>query len=178
MKLYLITGKAETGKSALGEYLKEELKNREYEPCIMQVTYPLYHYAEDYFEWDKKSNAKPREFLQNLGVEIIQNKLNKKDFLIKRLMEDMDILKEFFDTFIITDIRFQKEIDNLKKKYNSTVIKVERENYINTLTNKEKKHITETEVDSIKNVNYLVKNSGLKKLKAQAKEIVELEEDK
>ena len=93
-------------------------------------------------------------------------------------MEDMDILKEFFDTFIITDIRFQKEIDNLKKKYNSTVIKVERENYINTLTNKEKKHITETEVDSIKNVNYLVKNSGLKKLKAQAKEIVELEEDK
>ena len=177
MRIYLITGKAETGKSTLGGYLKNALKDKGFNTCIMQVTAPLYHYAEDYFFWDKKSNEKPREFLQNLGIEIIRNKLNKKDFLMNRLIEDIEILNEFFDAFIITDIRFQDEIDKIKNKFDDVVlIKVERDNYINTLSNKEKTHITETEVDNIKDIDYLVKNTGLKQLRKEANEIINKEE--
>ena len=178
MKLYLITGKAETGKSTLGEYLKECLKEKDYNVCVMQITAPLYHYAEDYFFWDKKANEKPREFLQSLGIEVIREKLHKKDFLINRTIEDIEILSEFFDTFIITDIRFQEEIDILKNKFKDTaVIKVERNNYTSSLTNKEKNHITEKEVEKITKINYLVENTSLKELKKRAKEIVELEEE-
>ena len=178
MKLYLITGKAETGKSTLGGFLKDHLKDKDYNACIMQITSTLYHYAEDYFFWDKKANEKPREFLQNLGIEIIREKQNKKDFLINRTIEDIEILSEFFDTFIITDIRFQEEIDKLKNKFKDVVvIKVERNNYNNSLTNKERNHITEKEVDRITNINYLVENTSLKELRQKAKYIIDTEED-
>ena len=103
---------------------------------------------------------------------------NKKDFLINRTIEDIEVLSEFFDTFIITDIRFQEEIDKLKNKFKDVVvIKVERNNYNNSLTNKERNHITEKEVDKITNINYLVENTSLKELKQKAKYIIDTEED-
>ena len=72
----------------------------------MQITSPLYHYAEDYFEWDSRQDEKPREFLQKFGIEILKEKLHKDTFLINRLEEDIEILSNFFDCFIITDARF------------------------------------------------------------------------
>ena len=52
MKIYLITGKAKSGKTTFGNHLREYLKEYDLNPCVMQITKPLYHYAEDYFEWD------------------------------------------------------------------------------------------------------------------------------
>ena len=45
MKLYVIGGKAKTGKNTFGNYLREELKNYGYKPCVMHITSPLYSYA-------------------------------------------------------------------------------------------------------------------------------------
>jgi predicted GTPase len=45
MKIYIIAGKAKCGKSTFGTYLREELKEFGYKPCVMQITDPLYNYA-------------------------------------------------------------------------------------------------------------------------------------
>ena len=62
MKIFIIAGKAKCGKTTFGNFLREELKEYGYKPCVMQLTGPLYGYAEDYFDWDPNSDEKPREF--------------------------------------------------------------------------------------------------------------------
>lgn len=177
MKIYLITGKAKSGKTTFGNHLREHLKEYDLNPCVMQITKPLYHYAEDYFEWDSRRDEKPREFLQKFGIEIIRDKLNKKTFLLDRCYEDIEILKEFFDVFIITDLRFTEEVEYFKNKYDDVVlIKIDRFHYKSNLTNEQRKHITETEVDLIEDYDYLVENNTLADLKDNAKKIADEEE--
>ena len=47
MKIYVITGHAKSGKTTFGNILKEKLKEYGYKPCVMQITSPLYHYADE-----------------------------------------------------------------------------------------------------------------------------------
>ena len=179
MKIYIIGGKAKSGKNTFGELLRDNLKEYGYKPCVMQITEPLYSYARNYFEYDMEKDEKPREFLQKMGIEIIREKLNKPNFLINRLKEDIEILSNFFDTFIITDARLENEFINLKKTYtNVTTIKIERENYYVELSESEKNHITETEIDKFDVFDYKVINSGYSSLEEQAKEIVKKKKKK
>ena len=177
MKIYVIGGKAKSGKTTFGKFLREELKSYGYHPCVMNITNPLYNYAKNYFEWNEYQDEKPREFLQKMGTEIIKEKLNKKYFLLNRLEEDIEILSNFFDIFIITDARLKMEFEELKNKYNDVVsIKIERENYNDELTASEKEHITETEIDTFSDFDYKVVNKGILTLKEQAKNIIKIEE--
>ncbi len=178
MKLYVIGGKAKCGKNTFGEYLREQLKDYGYKPCVMHITEPLYEYARNYFEYDPIKDEKPREFLQQMGTEIIKEKMGKKDFLLNRLYEDIEILSNFFDTFIITDARLIHEFESLKKKYPEVVtIKLERYDYDDLLTETEANHITEKEIDMYNNFDYTVKNKKLDDLKTHALEIVRKEEN-
>jgi hypothetical protein len=177
MKLYVIGGKAKSGKNTFGKFIREELKEYGYKPCVMHLTEPLYSYAENYFEWNEHSNEKPREFLQKMGVEIIKEKLGKKTFLLDRLAEDIEILSEFFDTFIIVDARLKQEFEYFKKKYdNVTTIRLERTNYKSGLSAQEASHITETDLDDYNDFDYVVTNDGLVEFKKDAKEVVKREE--
>lgn len=174
MKVFVIGGKAKSGKNTLANFLKEELKVKGYNPCIMHITEPLYLYAEKYFDWNGKEETKPREFLQKVGIEIIKEKLGKKDFLINRCFEDIEILSEFFDTFIICDARLVDEFMAFKSKYNDSItIKIERDNLVNNLSEEEKNHITEIEIDNYNDFDYIIKNTSLDKLELEAKKIVD-----
>ena len=178
MKIYVIGGKAKCGKNTFGEYLKEQLKDYGYKPCIIHITEPLYSYARNYFSFNELEDEKPREFLQKMGVEIIQEKLGKKDFLLNRLYEDIEILSSFFDTFIITDARLIKEFEGIKKHYEDvTIIKLIRHNYDNMLTEEEENHITEKEVDKYHDYDYIIDNTSLEDLKREALEVVRNEEN-
>ena len=144
----------------------------------MHITEPLYCYAKNYFEWDGNENNKPREFFQKMGIEIINEKLGKKDFLLNRLYEDIEILENFFDTFIITDARLINEFESIKEKYKDVItIKLERKNYNDYLSEEEKKHITEKEVNNYKDYDYIIENRNLDDLKLAALEIIKNEEN-
>ncbi len=177
MKIFVIAGKARTGKNTLGNYLRDELKEYGYKPCVMHLTEPLYSYARNYFDWSENTGEKPREFLQKMGIEIIKEKLHKNYFLIDRTCEDIEILSNFFDTFIITDARLIMELEELKKRFDDVVtIKLERDNYDDLLTDEERSHITETEIDDYRNFNYIIKNTGIDELRKEAVNIIKNEE--
>ena len=54
VKIFIIGGEAKSGESTFGKYLREELKNYGYKPCVMHLTEPLYGYARNYFNrWPK-----------------------------------------------------------------------------------------------------------------------------
>lgn len=178
MKIYVIGGKAKSGKNTFGEYLREELKEYGYKPCVMHITEPLYGYARNYFEWNGNDRDKPREFLQKMGIEIIKEKMGKKDFLLNRLYEDIEILSNFFDIFIITDARLVHEFESIKEHFSDVVtIKLKRNNYNDYLTEEEKNHITEREISEYNNFDYIIENRGFQDLRNSAVEVVRNEEN-
>lgn len=153
--LYLICGRARSGKDTFSNLLKDALLKRKYNPCIMHITEPLYNYAKNYFGWDGNVNNKPRDFLQHMGVEVIQNKHGMKNFLIERLSEDIEILSDYFDTFIISDIRLVHEIEEFRKRYSKVVvIHIERENYNSGLSTKQMEHLTENDLENYHDFDY------------------------
>lgn len=177
MKIFVIGGEARSGKTIFGKYLREELKKYGYKPCVMHISGPLYSYARDYFDWDEREDEKPREFLQKMGIEIIKEKLHKNYFLIDRLCEDIEILSNFFDAFIITDARLIMEFREFKRRYDDVVtIHLSRDEFDNGLSNEEKSHITETELMLFHEFDYEIKNKSLIELEKEASNIIRKEE--
>ena len=179
MKIYLLAGKAGSGKDLMGRYMKTQYDFAGHNACILHITTPLYEYARNYFSWNGNMAEKPREFLQEMGIEVIQKQLGKKYFLLDRLCEDVDILKNFFDIFIITDGRLLFEFEELKRRFPSIkIIHVIRDNYENELTEQEKQHVTETEMEDYTDYDYIVRNTSKERLYSEADKIMDVEEAK
>lgn len=172
MKIYLIGGKARSGKDTISDYIEEELKSKNKKVCRLQVSSYIKYYAKTYFGWDGSEETKPRELLIKLGTDIIRNKIDE-NFHINRLLQDIEVLSYFFDYFIVSDIRFPVEIEKVKERYSDVVtIKMIRES--NELTSDQKKNRTETSLDDYDKFDYIIENNkSLEDLKERAKEILQ-----
>lgn len=177
MKLYLICGKAESGKNLFGDFLKGEYEKRGKKVCLLRITAPLYEYARFYFGWDGNDETKPRELLQRLGIEVIKNELGMRFFLVDRLNEDIKILDKFFDVGIITDGRLIEEFDELRRTHEDIkLIHIIRNDHVNGLTESEKNHITELDLDRNYQYDYEIDNNSMDDIKLFAEKIVMKEE--
>jgi len=169
MKIIILSGKAGSGKNKVASIIENTLKTKK----VIIVSYASYlkEYAKNILKWDGLEETKPRTFLQQIGdyVKIIDNK-----FLINRLMQDIEVYKNYFDVIIISDARFIEEIDCIKEKYNNvSVINVNgRENSLNNI---EKKHITETALDDYNLYDFKIENKGsIEELEQKVKNIIEV----
>jgi hypothetical protein len=178
MKIFLLVGKAESGKDLLGSYMKTKYDFKGDSACILHITTPLYEYARNYFSWNGDMREKPREFLQEMGIEVIRNTLHKDTFLVDRLCEDVDILKHYFSTFIITDGRLVSEFNLLRERFpDIKIIHVIRDNYDNKLSEKERGHITETDMENYTNYDYVIKNTTKEEMFKEADKIMSMESE-
>lgn len=158
MKIFLISGKARSGKDTFATSLQKILEKKNYKVCRLQVGAYIKYYAEKYFGWDGKEETKPRQLLQTLGTEIIRKQINPM-FHVNRLIEDIKVLSNFYDVAIVADIREPKEIEEPKKVFKDIVtIKMTRPNFINELSETEKKHYTEIAMDNYDDYDYEVIN--------------------
>ncbi len=177
MKVYLISGKARHGKDTIGNFIQEIYESKGLKVCRSQISKYLKVYIKDYFGWDGKEETKPRTLLQELGTDIIREKLNKPRFFIDRTIEDIEILGNFFDVMIITDIRLPLEITSIKERFDDVVtINIERINFESPLTDKQQHHKIENAMEDFKDYDYEVINDTLEELKQTALNIVESEE--
>ena len=178
MKIFLLVGKAESGKDLLGSYMKTKYDFKGDSACILHITTPLYEYARNYFSWNGDMREKPREFLQEMGIEVIRNTLHKDTFLVDRLCEDVDILKHYFSTFIITDGRLVSEFNLLRERFpDIKIIHVIRDKYDNKLSEKERGHITETDMENYTNYDYVIKNTTKEEMFKEADKIMSMESE-
>ena len=177
MKIYLIGGKARNGKDTLASFMQEVYESNGKKCCIMHVGNYIKHFAIDYFGWDGNDETKPRTLLQQLGTDIIRQKMNKPLFFINRLKEDIEVLENFFEVAIIADVRLPLEFDEIKKVYpNAIKIHIKRPELISELSEKEQKHITETALDHYDDYDYRITNQTLEQLKKEAENIIKEEE--
>lgn len=169
MKIIILSGKAESGKNKVASIIENTLKDKK----VITISYASYlkEYAKNILKWDGNENTKPRTFLQEIGdyVKTIDNK-----FLINRLLQDIEVYKNYFDVIIISDARFIEEINCIKEKYeNISVINIiGRENSLN---NMEKNHITEIALDNYNLYDFKIENkSSIEELEQKVKNIIEV----
>ena len=169
-KKYILTGKAQSGKNVVAQIIKEYYEKQNKKTVILAYAKYLKDYAKEIINWDGKEETKPRELLQQLGVELIKNKIDE-NLLINRIKEDIEIYSYFFDVIIISDARFISEIENIKDK-NTTVINIK--GLENNLSEKQKQHITETALNNYNQYDYIIENNKtIEKLKKQINKIME-----
>ena len=179
MKVFLIAGKARSGKDTLGDFFFSNLEKEGKKVCKMRMATYIYYYATKYFGWDGKDETKPRELLQQLGTEIIRKQVDPK-FHVKRFIEDVKVLSFFFDYAVITDVREPLEIEYPKEHISDVVaISIERPDNTsyNELNSKQQKHYTELALDNFNDYDYKVVNDGtLEDLEKKVLDILEKED--
>lgn len=165
-KIILIAGKARSGKSTVCNILKEKYESDNKKVIVSPYTKYLKSYIKEITNKEFDDSNKPREFLQKLGVEIIQNKLGKKYMLINRQLDDIDVYSYFFEVIIIPDVRFVNEIDNVKEKYDNVVTIQVVSKRENNMSFAEKNHITELALNNYNesNFDYIINNDNYEQL--------------
>ena len=109
-KIITFSGKAQSGKNLCAFLIKQGLKSKgikvfemAYADYLKCICVKNFGYAED-----KKSEF--RTFLQEFGTEKVR--FIDKDFWVKIVSMTIDLLKDDFDVFLITDARFENELNH------------------------------------------------------------------
>lgn len=165
----IICGKARSGKKEVSNYLKKILKNT----ASISITKSLKDYAKIISDWDGNEQNKPRTLLQTLGIDVIKNKIDNH-FLIKRILEDIEVLSFYKENLLVTGVRLEEEICSIKEKYqNAVVIKVTRPDFDNGLNDEEKNHITENDLNNYKADFEIINDGNINDLQIKLDKIVE-----
>lgn len=178
-KIYIICGKARHGKDTIAEMIKNYYIEKKCDILNLQYSSYIKEYAKKISNWDGSEETKPRELLQQLGTNIIRDKIDEA-FFVKKLVDDIKVYSFFFDVLTISDARFKIEVDIPRDNFqNVTIIRVNRPNFDNGLTEEQQLHRTETDLDDYENYDYIIENDGsLDDLKEKVIEILNQEETK
>ena len=171
-RLYLMCGKAKHGKDTFSAYLKEAYEENGKKLIVTQLSKYIKYYAREMTGWNLTEEDKPRALLQELGTQVIREKLGKEDLFIKRIIDDVDVFSCFYDAIVISDVRLKKEVEDLRVAFPDLVaIHIERPDFDNGLTEEQKNHKTEIDLDDYDKFDVNIINTTLEKLKEDARKI-------
>ena len=171
MKVYIISGKAGAGKNTTANYIKEYYESIGKKAAITEIAKYIKMFAYELLNWDGERETKPRDFLQTVGSYVRHEAFNE-DFFINRILEDLKIYEKLADVVIVADGRFPNEIEKIKSNYDAVSIQVINEFSESELNESEKKHESETSLDSYNNYDYIIHNKTFEQLKNDAENIV------
>ncbi len=174
MKIYIIAGKARYGKDTVAGMLKKIYAERNTKVINLQYSSYTKEYAKKITGWDGSEETKPRSLLQELGTDIIRNKIDSL-FFVNRIIGDIKVYSYYFDVITISDARAKVEIDYPKQNFEEVIaVKIDRPNYDNGLTEEEKKHFTEIDLDDYDKFDYTIVNDGtLEDLEVKVRKMVD-----
>lgn len=108
-------------------------------------------------ELDHKWNLSPRYVFQFFGTDIVRDNMHilipniNNDFWIRTLVHHITTSKS--NKVVISDIRFQNEINLIKKQFNSIFIRIKRASI-----NHNDFHISESYIDSLDYIDHDINN--------------------
>lgn len=158
--IFIVSGKANSGKDTTCEFIDNYIKLKGKNVVNLQFSYYIKMYAQVITGWNGQEDTKPRSLLQQLGTDVIRNKIDNL-FFINRIIGDINVYSYYCDAITISDARLPEEIDLIDKAFDNVVkIRIERPNFENNLDSKERKHLTETALDNYDNYDYVIINDG------------------
>lgn len=162
MKVIVISGKAGSGKTFIAERLKDYIEsNYDLKGYIINFGDPLKMVCQKVYGWDGAKGPNGRQLLQRVGTDIAQ--ANNKLVWVNIVFEIIEALKSEFDFVIIGDARFVHEIEETYAHFIAgddvfAIRIIGKEN--NELTEEQKKHPSEVELDNYMNVHYIFDNKN------------------
>lgn len=145
MKIILISGKAEAGKTLSAHIIKKKLEKWDKKVVIIPYGAYVKDLARLLYGWNGEKDTYGRELLQKLGTDIIRTR--EPDFWVDTVKRLVKALRNDFDYVIIDDCRFPNELEAWND-YPNTKIRVERPYYENSLTVEQRTHPSENALDS------------------------------
>ena len=170
----MISGKARHGKDTIANMIKKIYEEKGKKIINLQYSSYIKEYAKNISGWDGSEDNKPRRLLQELGTDIIRKKIDSL-FFVDRIIGDIKVYSFYFDAITVSDVRAKVELDYPKKAFEDVVaIRVERPNFDNGLTEEEKKHFTEVDLDDYDKFDCTIINDGtLEDLEVKVRKMVD-----
>ena len=96
-QIYILSGKAGNGKNKIASYIADIYQKKDMKTINLSYASYLKEYAKNILGWNGDEETKPREFLQQIGVELIKTNIDDK-MLIRRIIWNLKtrILKSIF----------------------------------------------------------------------------------
>ena len=176
VKIYLVGGKAGSGKSEVAKYIKEYYIYQKQETVITEYSKYIKMFARELTDWDGENANKPRKFLQEFG-SYVRGEMGEPKFFVRRMLEDLEIYENYVDVVVISDVRYPIEIDEIKKYYPEAIsIYVMNQFGQSKLTIEEQMHPSELALEDYTNFNHTIANDGDNTLRDKVFKMLEGEE--
>lgn len=171
MKIFLISGKTESGKSEVSRLIKEYYIYNYKKCAITSFEKYIKNFVIELTQWDGNSLTTPLKDIQEIGNSI--REVNE-DYLINNMLQDMSIYSKFVDNVIISDVRLPREIDTFKNNFDEVIsINVENQFKTSNLSLDEQVDLTEVALENCDSFDYVIVNDDLSKLKDKVFKICE-----
>jgi len=163
MRIFLVAGKAGSGKGVVAKLIKEYYIYKLENCVITEYSKYLKNFVKELTDWDGNPNTKPRKYMQELG-DIIRKVDNK--YFINNMIDDLRIYEEVVGNVVVSDVRMPDEIEDIKLNYDNVyAIYVENQFSPSKLTVEEQAHITETALENYDEFDYILANDNIDVLK-------------
>ena len=171
MQIILISGKAQNGKDSFAKILKQKLEQYNNKVLITHYGDPVKFLATNLFNWNGEKDEYGRTLLQKVGTDIVRTQ--NPNFWVDFIIDILKLFKGEWNYVLIPDCRFKNELTRYREEWNTTTVRVNRLNFENNLTYKQKNHSSETELDNY-HFDYVINaESGLDKLEEEVDKFLE-----
>lgn len=163
MKVCCISAKARHGKDTAAELIKEYLEYRGQRVLITHFADLLKFICTKFFGWDGNKDEKGRTLLQYIGTDVVGAK--KPEYWAEFIVSILKMFENEWDYVLIPDCRYPIEVSTVKDNFETIVLRIERTDFDNGLTEEQKKHPSEVDMDNYDFDVVLLNNGDLESFK-------------
>lgn len=155
MKMILISGKAEAGKTTTANIIISELEKLGLKAVKLAYGDEVKETAKKVWGWNGKKDEAGRHLLQWWGTDVVRAK--RPNYWVESVVRLVDVLDGVVDYVLIDDCRFPNEIrvwqdSDLASKFSSglrtVTVRVDRPGHVSALTQEQLMHPSETALDA------------------------------
>ena len=165
MKVICISAKAQHGKDTSALILKELYESRGKKVLITHFADLLKYICKQYFNWDGNKDEHGRTLLQYIGTDTVGSK--NPAYWAEFIVSFLKLFENEWDYVIIPDCRYPVEVTTVGNSFKTYLLRIERPNFDNGLTEAQKNHPSEVVMDNYAFDAVVQNTAGLEELKAE-----------
>lgn len=163
MRIFLVAGKAGSGKNEVAKLIKEYYIYKHESCAITHYSKYIKNFALELTDWDGTEANKPRDFMQQIGDKI---RSNDPEYFTSNMIRDIAVYEQCTDNLVVSDVRMPNEIESIKENYDEVyAIYVVNQFGNSMLTIEQQSHITETALENYDEFDYTLANDKLDALR-------------
>jgi hypothetical protein len=146
MKVLCISAKAQHGKDTAAGFIKEYLESKGGKVLITHYADLVKFVCTKFFNWDGRKDEKGRTLLQYVGTDVISSQ--QPSYWVDFIVSILKFFENEWDYVLIPDCRYPIEVLKMRENFDTSIIRIERPNFDNGLTLKQKMHPSEIAMDN------------------------------